>query len=193
MVSLNEIIDKWHVSKLLVTNNAHRDLLAFELGQHGIYLHKFEPIQVNTKKSAMYIPHILELRSRNEVFVSGFISDHPEFQCYKIFKHGDGFVKLADCIGLAANTIKNVLNMFPKKTYYIDCGDEKIRDQFYGLAVRINQEDNIGCQFDFEHYDYRLLIKKYETMDSKFSLITILTGPGMLNAWNYGKKVQIHP
>jgi hypothetical protein len=134
---------------------------------------------------------MVDVRSREQETVQAFVLGEPQFKAYKIFKHGNGFYNVDDCVGLAANTIKNLLHLFKEPvTFYIDCKDREIRKQFYDIALRINEDDVTEHKFDYEEYDYRLLIKKYDTymyddgpVFTGFSLFAILTGTDMPNAW----------
>ena len=156
----------------------------------GIYVHNFKTILTDLKKNADDLPMLLDVRSPSMEDAQMFVLDCPEFKAYKVFKHGDGFKDTDDVIGLAANSMKNLLNMFSKPvTFYIDSDSKSLRDLFYKIGVRINDEDSCGHSFDFETYDYRLIIKKYSTFNlcgekNVFSVFTCLTGTEMPNFWN---------
>jgi hypothetical protein len=191
-LNIRDIVKDWEVSKILVTANANPNYLAYKLGKMGIYVHSFKTILTDLKKNADDMPMLLDVRSPDTLDVQDFVVGNPEFKAYKIFKHGDGFKDTEDVVGLAANTMKNLLNMekfVDPTTFYIDSDSQSLRNLFYNMAVRINDEDNCGHSFDFETYDYRLIIKAYNTFSlcgckSGFSVFTCLTGTDMPNYWN---------
>lgn len=189
-MNIRDIVKDWEVSKILVTANAQPNYLAYKLGMKGIYVHNFKTILTDLKKNADDLPMLLDVRSPDIYDAQEFVLESPEFKAYKIFKHGDGFKDAEDVVGLAANSMKNMLNMFSApQTFYIDSDSQSLRDLFYKIGVRINEEDSCGHKFDFETYDYRLIIKKYDIFNvygakPGFSVFTCLTGSEMPNFWN---------
>ena len=188
-MSISEITKNWEVSKILVTANANPNYIAFKLGQMGIYAQDFKPIITDPHKNADDLPMVVETRSKEKADTQKFVLQETQFKAYKIFKHGEKFYELEDAVGLAANTMKNILNRFDEpKTFYIDSDSRGLRDLFYNIAVRINDEDNRGHKFDFETYDYRLIIKKYDTVYQNglyagTSVFTCLTSKDIPNYW----------
>jgi hypothetical protein len=192
-LNVSDIVKNWEVAKILVTANAQPNYLAYKLGKKGIYVHNFKTILTDLKKNIEDLPMLLDVRSPDEFYAQEFVLGNTEFKAYKVFKHGDGFKDTEDVVGLAANTMKNLLNMEVFKTpqtFYIDSDSQSLRNMFYNIGVRINTEDECRHNFDFETYDYRLIIKKYNTfntdtgMKSGFSVFTCLTGMTMPNFWN---------
>jgi hypothetical protein len=189
---MDEIEKTWDVSKILFTENTNPRYMAYLLGKHNIYAHAMHPIITSLEKSLYSQPHLVDVRAEAQNSVQKFILAEKQFKAYKVFKHGDHFYELEDSIGLIANTVKNVLHFFDEpKTFYIDCKHAALRKQFYEMATRINADDEVGHSFDFETYDYKLLVKSYDTYVEEdgpvytgYSLFTILTGPDMPNAWN---------
>jgi hypothetical protein len=188
-MSMSDIVKFGEVSKILVTANANFNYLAFKLGRRDIYIYNVKTLETDPNKNALALPMLVETRSKRTVDTQLFVVEEKQFKAYKIFKHGNGFLKDKDVVGLAANTMKNVLNMFNSpKTFYIDSDSKDLRDIFYNIGVRINEEDQTGHNFDFEIYDYRLIIKKYNIINHyydfcDFSVFTCLTGKEMPNYW----------
>jgi hypothetical protein len=192
-MSQSDIEKNWEVSKILVTENAQPNYLAYKLGSWEIYVHKMKSIITDIKRSTYQLPMLVEVRSKEKVDIQAFILGEKQFRAYRIFKHGEGFYKMEDCIGLVANTMKSMLHHFKEPTtFYIDCKSEGLRKAFYEMGERINTEDQTRHTFDFETYDYKLIIKKYDTYigeDNKpfytgSQIFTAITGKDMQNTWN---------
>jgi hypothetical protein len=191
-MNLSDIEKNWEVSKILVTENAQLNYLAYKLGAWGIYVSKMKPIVTDIKRSAYQLPMLVEVRSKEKVDVQAFILGERQFKAYRVFKHGEDFYKMEDCIGLIANTMKSMLHHFKEPTiFYIDCKSVGLRKAFYEMGERINMEDQTGHIFDFETYDYKLIIKKYDTYIGENNpfytgsqIFTVITGKDMQNTWN---------
>jgi hypothetical protein len=166
--------------------------MSYLLGKHNIYVHAMHPIVTSIDKSIDSLPCLLDVKAEAQSSVQRFVMAEKQLKSYKVFKHGDHFYQVEDCVGLVANTVKNVLHLVDgPKTFYIDCKHVSFRKLFYDMATRINEKDGTGHKFDFEEYDYKLLVKPYDTYVDEdgpvytgFSIFTILTGKDMPNAWN---------
>lgn len=185
-MSLRTIKEEWSTSKILITQNFNLNYVLFLLGQYNIYVHKIMSIVTDPKKPESEYPHILEVKTPDADNVQDFILSESSFKAYKIFKHGNDMKDLGDSVGLAANTMKNLLNLFiAPKVFCISCKDPELKKQFYDLGIKVNKEDNLGHLFDYEVYDYKVIIKKYTNHQiGKSAIVVILTGPDMPNAWN---------
>lgn len=208
-----EIEQEWDVAKLLVTKMNYK-LLLFHLPQYGLYVEKISPIPVVHPKTPHGLgfhlqtgdpkhPHIVSVRSEELSRIAEFIQECPEFQAYRIFKHGMNFRDIAkkNVIGLVCETTKNMLHLYPGKTFYVTSKNKKLRDIFYEKAVEINEEDNLGCSFDYDEYDYTLEIRAYkrfkeeqqvaddgriivENIFHRWAVVAILYGEDLPNSWN---------
>jgi len=212
-----EIEHKWDVAKLLITNMNYKMLLYY-LPQYDLYVEKVSPIPVVYSKRPHGLgfhlqtgdpkqPHIVSVRAKPEcmVMVAEFIRERPEFRAYRIFKHGLNFrgLEKKDLIGIICETTKNMLHLYPGKTFYITSKNKELRQLFYEKAVQINEEDNLGCSFDYDEYDYALDIRAYKRFKEveylelgekikrivkrtfhRWAVVTILYGPDLPNKWN---------
>ncbi len=213
-----EIEHEWDVAKLLVTKMNYK-LLLFHLPQYGLYVQRISPIFVTHSKTPRGLgfhflagcvrqqPHIVSVRSKYISRVVEFIQECPEFQASRIFKHGMYFHSLAKehVIGIVCEATKNMLHLYPRKTFYITSKDKKLRQIFYEKAVEINEEDDLGCSFDYDEYDYTLEIRAYkrfkeerliaedgnivvESIFRRWAVVTILYGKDLPNSWNMGDR-----
>ncbi len=200
-----EIENEWDVAKLLVTNMNHK-MIMFKLPQYGLYVEKISPILVDHPRQ----PHIVSVRIRPNIIFSGtsppvslpqqsvakFIQECPEFRAYRIFKHGTNFsgIEKKNVIGIICETTKNMLHLYPGKTFNISSKNKELRKLFYEKAVQINEEDKLGCLFDYDKYDYTLEIRAYKRFkDDKFhrwAVITILYGKDLPNSWSMGAGIE---
>ena len=193
-----EIEHEWDVAKILVTNMDFK-LLLYILPQYGLYIQSLAPIPVTYEDRTQEfqirfedakLPYIVTVRTEDTSRVADFIQEHKEFRAYRIFKHGMYYDDLekSSVIGLICDVTKNMLHLFPGKTFHIDSKDRKLRDLFYEKAVEINKEDDLGCSFDYDEYDYTLNIRKYKRFkDGEFyrwAVITILYGEDLPNSWS---------
>jgi len=199
-----EIEHEWDVAKLLITNMNYK-LLLFHLPQYGLYVEKITPISVVYPKPPHGMgvhlrtgdpkqPHIVSVRSKHISHVVDFIQECPEFQASRIFKHGMNFRDIAkkNVIGIVCETTKNMLHLYRGKTFYITSKSKKLRQIFYEKAVQINEEDNLGCSFDYDEYDYTLEIRACKRFkDGEFhrwAVVTILYGEDLSNSWSMGDR-----
>lgn len=206
MITQQEIETEWDVAKLLITNMNYK-LLLFHLPQYGLYVEKISPIPVVYSETPHGLgyhlqtgdpkqSHIVTVRSKYISRVAEFIQECPEFQAHRIFKHGMNFPSLAkeNVIGLVCETVKNMLHLYPHKTFYITSKVKKLRQLFYEKAVQINEEDNLGCFFDYDEYDYTLEIRAYKRFkDDEFhrwAVVTILYGEDLPNTWSMKAEVE---
>ncbi len=195
-----EIEHKWDVAKLLVTSMNYK-LLLFYLPQYGLYVEKISPIPVVYPKTPHGLgyhlqtgnpkqPHIVSVRSEDMSRVADFIQEHPEFRAHRIFKHGMSFrgLEKEDVIGIICEATKNMLHLYSGKTFYITSKSKRLRDMFYEKAVQINEEDKLGCSFDYDEYDYTLEIRAYKRFKDKefhrWAIVTILYGKDLPNTWS---------
>ncbi len=224
-----EIENSWDVAKFLITNIDHKMLL-FKLPQYGLYLQSLVPIPVAYESNAPVFqirfgearhPHIATVRfpvgkdqeenEANHKRISNFIQDNPELKAYRIFKHGLVYrdIKKRNVIGLVCDTTKNMLTLFPGKTFRIDSKNKNLRDIFYKKAVEINEQDKLGCSFDYDEYDYTLEIRTYKRFKEevyiklgnkierivkrpfhRWAVVTILYGKDLPNSWSMGSSVE---
>ncbi len=219
-----EIEHEWDVAKVLITNMDFK-LLLYTMPQYGLYIQSLIPIPIcyedrtqefqiryvdeeqfeDTKLQFedAKLPYIVTVRTEDTSRVAEFVQKCPEFRAYRIFKHGMNFRDIAkkNVIGLVCETTKNMLHLYPGKTFYITSKDKKLRDIFYEKAVEINEEDNLGCSFDYDEYDYTLEIRAYkrfkkvrmvddegniyiEDVFHRWAVVTILYGEDLPNKWN---------
>ena len=198
MVTEQEIESTWELSKLLITNIGSYKLLLYKLPQYQLYLQSLRPILTVYKRSPggpklfyeSNTPHIAAVRAVDESYVIDFIRKEKDLQAMKIFKHGMYFRNFsADCVGgLAKNTVKNMMGLKQGKIFRISSANKELRDLFYKNAIQINEEDNFGCEFDYDIYDYTLEIRPYKRFkDGNFhcwAVVTILYGDDMPNKYN---------
>jgi len=194
-----EIEYEWDVAKLLITNIDYK-LLLFRLPQYGLYVEKISPIPVVYPKTSHCLgfhlqvgdpgqSHIVSIKSEDASRIADFIRECPEFRAHRIFKHGMNFRGLAkeNVIGLVCETVKNMLHLYPGKTFCIASKDKKLRQLFYEKAVQINEEDDLGCSFDYDEYDYTLEIRTCKRFKDgvfhRWAVITILYGDDLPNSW----------
>lgn len=189
---------EWEIAKMLITSCDYKMLL-FKLPQYGLYLQSLSPIPVAYKKRPIGIqihfaqaktPHIAVIRTQKTDNVTTFIQNEKQFRAYRIFKHAMYLPTLEKqhIIGLVCDTTKNMLHLLPEKTFRIKSNDVELRNLFYEKAVEINEQDNLGCSFDYDEYDYVLEIRKYKRfLDGLFhrwAVITIVYGADMPNSWS---------
>ncbi len=212
-----EIEHEWDVAKLLITNIDFK-LLLYTLPQYGLYVQSLIPVPICYKDQIQEfpiryvdedqfedvklrfedskLPYIVTVRSENISRVVEFIQECPEFRAYRIFKHGMNFRGIAkkNVIGIVCEVTKNMLHLYPGKTFYISSKDKKLRQIFYEKAVEINEEDNLGCSFDYDEYDYTLEIRAYKRFkDGKFhrwAVVTILYGEDLPNSWSMKSETE---
>ena len=194
-----EIEHEWDAAKLLITRMSHKTLF-FLLPQYGLYVDSAFLIPKAYRKQPQGIgyhlrignprePHIVTVKSKDISRVADFIREHPEFQAYRIFKHGTNFkgLKIRNMIGIVCETTKNMLHLYPGKTFRILSDNKTLRQLFYEKAMVINQQDDLGCSFDYENYDYTLDIRAYKRYrEGKFfrwAVVTILYGEDLPNRW----------
>ena len=210
-----EIENEWDVAKLLITSMNYK-LLLFHLPQYGLYVEKISPIPVvypriphglgfHLQTGDPRQPHVVSVRSEDISRVAEFIKECPEFRAYRIFKHGLNFRALEkkNVIGIICESTKNMLHLYPGKTFYITSKNKKLRQLFYEKAVQINEEDDLGCSFDYDEYDYTLEIRAYkrfkevrlvsddgvvftENVFHRWAIVTILYGKDLPNSWSMG-------
>jgi len=195
-----QIEHEWDVAKLLVTAMDYKTFL-YTAPQYGLYIQSLIPIPICYEDRAQEfpirfedtrLPYIVTVRTQDMSRVADFIQEHKEFQMYRIFKHSFAYQNLDkdNVIGLVCETTKNMLHLFPGKTFCIKSDNKELRQLFYEKAVDINEEDGLGCSFDYDEYDYTLDIRAYKRFkDGEFhrwAVITILYGEDLPNAWNMG-------
>ncbi len=193
-----EIEHEWDAAKLLVTKMDAKMLL-YTLPRYGLYIQSLIPIPIcyedRTQEFAIRfadakLPYIVTVRTEDTSRIAEFIREHPEFRAYRIFKHGVNFSALEkkNMIGIVCETTKNMLHLYPGKTFYIASNNKKLREIFYEKAVQINEEDELGCSFDYDEYDYTLEIRTYKRLkDDEFrawAVVTILYGEDLPNSWS---------
>ena len=88
-MSLSDIERNWDVSKILITENANPNYVAFKLGLYGIYTHKATSIITDPQKSTIQLPMIVETRSLRDLDIQTFVLGEEQFKAYKVFKHGE--------------------------------------------------------------------------------------------------------
>ncbi len=189
MVSQKEIESVWVVYKLLITGITNYKMLAFKLGQFDIYLQNLEPIQSigrarvgNTwyMKTQKRSPYIATVRTPFKGNVDAFIAEMKEFRTYRIFKSAL-WSKPKKHTTFTGRVLMNALGLRAGKTFYITSEDKKLRTFFYEMAVVLNKEHDFGCTFDYDVYDYKLEIKKYNKPNGQTALITVMSGKDMPN------------
>lgn len=189
---------EWDVAKLLITNMDYKMFL-FKLPQYGLYLQSLNavPVAYRERPPGVQIhfgdskmPQLVVVRTQEQDSVAAFIQCEKQFQAYRIFKHAIHFSSLDKycIIEFVCNTMKNVLYLFPGRTFRVKSDDVELRKLFYEKGAVINEQDELGCSFDYDDYDYTLDIRKYRRyLDGEFhrwAVITVLSGPGMRNSWN---------
>jgi len=202
LITEHYIETEWSLSKILVTNLRSFKVFLYLLPQYGLYLQSLRPIPTYLEDAPpgprilfenSRTPHIATVRTLDPDNVIEFIHANPDFKMSKVFKHGmyhRDFTRL--CVGgLAKNTVKNMMGLFPGETFRIVSTSKTLRDIFYEDAVLINQENNFSCEFDYDEYDYVLEIRPYKRYkDGKFhswAIVTVLHGDSLPNTWKYGQ------
>ncbi len=208
-----EIEHEWDVAKLLITNIDFK-LLLYTLPQYGLYIQSLVPIPICYEDGVQEfpiryededqfedtklrfedakLPYVVTVRTEDLSRVADFIQECPGFRAYRIFKHGMNFRDIAkkNVIGIICETTKNMLHLYPGKTFCIASKNKKLRQIFYEKAVQINEEYNLGCSFDYDEYDYTLEIRAYKRFkDGEFhrwAVVTILYGEDLPNVWSMG-------
>jgi len=200
LLTEHEIESKWEIAKLLITTPMSYKILLYTLPQYGLYLQSLRPIRTVFKPEPKAGPriffrdpkfaHIAAVRTENIENVVDFIQEQKRFQAMRIFKHGRHYKTLESgrYMGLVCNTVKNMMALKSGSVFRITSQDKKMRDVFYATAIRINEEDNLGCSFDYDEYDYTLEIRKYNRywnneLDS-YCIVTILYGDDLPNHYN---------
>jgi hypothetical protein len=177
MVKMNlttehEIETTWKIAKLLINDLGSYKVFLYKLPQHGLYLQSLRPIPIvydcrlggpKILFAKTLYPHIAMVRYKEEDQVLGFIHSEP-FKASRIFKHGMYFNDFSEsCIGgFMKNVTKNMMGLFPRSTFNIKSDNRELRKLFYETAVKLNEEENIGCKFDYDEYDYTLEILPYK-------------------------------
>jgi len=54
------------------------------------------------------------------------------------------------------NVTKNTMDLFPRSTFNIKSDNRELRRLFYETAVKLNEEEDMGCKFDYDEYNYTL-------------------------------------
>lgn len=195
---MEEITKTQELYKILVTRNAY-GYLFYKLGQYGIYVESIKPVSetfpsgnsrfmITTRnRGAERKPHIVVVRAPDHKTICDFITNEKFFQAFKIFKHGNDFNDIGDSArSLAANSVMNMMGLYPGKTFYIVEGNRRARPLvklFYDMAVDLNEREGLGCKFDYDNYDLVLELRAYERENGKFSIISILYGDNLPNVW----------
>ena len=187
--SYGEIERNWAVSKLLLSQGVESRMVAFNLGQCNIFLEALYCLRTSLQCRDAILPFIATVRSQSTQEPINFIKRFPEYRGHKIFKHANGFRHGEDYYGLATNVVKNMLGLRPNKIFYISSDNLELRQFFYSTAVRFNKENDFGCSFDYDDYDYKLTVKKYDIVGKfgcviSYSVVTYLEGQDMPNSWN---------
>jgi len=210
MLTEHQIETEWEVAKLLVNPDSYKMLL-YILPKYDLYLQSLQPITLRPLQpqgTRIYfrspsLMHIATVRTQNTDNVVNFILSEPRFKASRIFKHG--FYKSLEedkIIGLVANTAKNMLgleDLVGNPIFRITSLNKELRDLFYRMAVKFNEEDNFGCGFDYDKYDYTLDIRVYKRFATRrdtyigdqnlgYTVVTILYGSNLYNYWNMKKE-----
>jgi len=193
MVVEKEIQEKWGIHKLLITGARSKKYLAFRLGQFDTYLQDYEPIiRSSTEKNASAFwntPYIAVVRTPCRLNVSAFIKEMKEFKAYKIFKWGP-YLTDDRYYGFICNCMMNAMGLRQGSTFYIDAPNNKggspnmkFKKLFYERAVELNEENNFGCKFDYEVYDYKFEVRTYRKPNGNLAIVTVMSGDDMPNDW----------
>ncbi len=181
MVEQREIETKWGIHKLLITGVKNKNMLAFKLGQFDIYLQSLEVLIPDTDGESWWkTPVVAVVRTPNRNNVYAFIKEMTEFKAYKIFKHGVNMPR-ERLRGFACNNVMNMMGLRPDSMFYIKCEDVEIRNLFYTESIRLADQHEFDCDFDFDDYDYALEIRVYERLSGNLAVVTIMSGPDMPN------------
>lgn len=167
------------VTKLLVYCIDPR-IIAYELGKYGVFLEHYRVIR--TKPKPQYCdPVLVTVRYDTIEDVLSFIQT-SQLRAIRLFKTARYKYKVP--VGFLFGTARNLLGLLNNKhgsvTIKISSHDRKIRDQFYNIALEINEEFSYGHRFDFDEYDIDFVLKEYNGMVHK-ELITYFYGPGYPN------------
>lgn len=193
MVLEKEIQEDWGIHKLLITGVKSKKYLAFRLGQFDIYLQDYTPIiRSSTEKDApayWNTPYIAIVRTPCRLNVSAFIKEMREFRVYKIFKWGPYLTDIR-YFGFIDTCMMNAMGLRQGSTFYIDApnnkGDSsnlKFKKLFYERAVKLNEEHNFGCKFDYDEYDYKFEVRTYRKPNGNLAIVTVMSGDDMPNDW----------
>ncbi len=193
-----EIEHDWEMAKLLVTRMNSYKMFLYSAGAYGVYVQSLRPanrfiespVGVKYHFGSTKDPHVVVVRSKTMDNIHTFIQTQPQFGIMKIFKHGLNFKSLEEDVvkGFASTNVINMMGLLKGAIFNIQSNNKGLRDLFYQKAVEHNAEHGFDCRFDYDEYDFELLIKAYKRYKDKkhvgWSIFTVLSGEDMPNRWS---------
>jgi hypothetical protein len=162
-------------TKLLV-NISNEKWLRYFFGQHGIYIESVKPLI--TQGTQINKPTIITIRfDSNEDLKYALKVINDDIYTRRIFKSEIIPLKMKDKVDkFIYNCAKNLLHLAEGSSIKIRCKDNRgLQKRFYDIFVKVNEEENTNCTFDYDNYTVEFLIKEYMIKD-RYCMITFADG-----------------
>jgi len=92
---------------------------------------------------------------------------------FRIFKHAI-FKTKARTKAFFYSVANNILGLAKGKVLRIKSKHQKLRKELYDIAVKVNEEGKFECSFDYDKYDLLLELKKFNTKDKTWFVVTTI-------------------
>lgn len=164
-------------TKFLVFNDNPK-YLRFVFGKCGIYVESVTSIAGKSAHGQFQRPAIVVVRYDTDEQIHLLYEKADNLHPRRIFKSVWKRPKARDKIdAFLFNCAKNLLNLAKGKTFRIVCKDDKeLQQKCYNIFLKINDEDKLGCDFDYDEYDVAFRIQEYVDADDKHWFITSVEG-----------------
>lgn len=163
------------VTKLLVYCRDPR-ISGWQLGEFGIFqeTHKVLETTKNPKEDA---PALVGIKYEDVNDVLDFIQE-SQLKAARLFK--TAIYKEKAPLGFFYTTAKNLLALFAevkgqRVTFKISSPKKELRDKFYEVAKKINEEFSYNHSFDYDKYDIELILREFSEKKHKI-LVTYFYG-----------------
>jgi len=160
-----------NVTKMLIYCSDPR-ITAWQLGDFGIYQETFRtiPSKKNLKEDS---PVLVQVKYEDLQDVMDFIAQ-SQLRAIRLFKTAIYSDKLP--AGFLYTAAKNLLALFAetkgeKKVFRINSSKKELRNKFYEVATKINDEFKYNHGFDFDQYDIEFVLKEFSLGDGKRKLL----------------------
>ena len=167
-----------NVTKLLIHCGDSR-VTAWQLGQHGIYQADHRPINTtpDLKENA---PSLVKVRYDSDSDIKEFLRATNLRAC-RVFKTAQYKAENLPPTGFFYHAAKNLLGLYKytedgKTCFRISSDSRTIRDKFYEIALKINEEYGYEHTFDYDEYDVDFILNVFNDGDRKL-LVTYLIDP----------------
>lgn len=166
------------ITKFLVFNDNPK-YLRYVFGKFGMYVESIKSLASKSASGQFHRPAIVIARFDTEEQIRLLLQEADKrLQPRRIFKSVWKRPKSRDKIdAFIYSCAKNLLNLAKGKTLRIYCKDDlKLQQRFYNIFVTVNDQDKLGCKFDYDEYDILFWIKEYVDADNKHWFITSAEG-----------------